>query len=605
MSLFHALLGSGVVPRSPEQLVSAGLLSTTDYIYYDAERGVTVNGSNEVTSWANQSGIANKQMTGVASFLPDYVTDENGKRAVRFDESSMSWSYGSPAFASSATDYWICVVWRYRGDAPTSPAEEQRFLAATANPRLIVRAPAAPSPALPLKYQASWVTATGTPAGSTTASSGPVMDRLHIVEYDYKSADLEVLINHVKVADGGAFTQIPWSGAGNSGGENGNTNLDGDIYKLIIIKGGVSQAIKDELYNYFSSIYTTSLYKRSAFTPIGKSISFASETVIETGSGTLDYLAFPALAVGPTTNYMYLFYRRGSNHNNALDGYIAFRKSTDDGTTWSVETTITAAHATDLITDPRCIVTSTGRVIVMYTKIIGWVSGVAKPSQTWLKYSDDDGATWSSEIRMTTDYNSGQIGGPGNPIEISGTIYAPTYARPALTGNREGNLYKSTDNGLTWTSHAIMYTAISMDYEEPNIVNNGDGLCIALLRSDSQQWTRSIYSPIENMFSSRNSWNATLQVDAFQSIGKNGVCATPSGLLVSTGRDVATGRTVVAYSANRGQDWTKAFMDARTGTYEYGQFQYHPTYAKIIAVYAVETVAGATTQLICSRWNEV
>jgi hypothetical protein len=131
---------------------------------------------------------------------------------------------------------------------------------------------------------------------------------------------------------------------------------------------------------------------------------------------------------------------------------------------------------------------------------------------------------------MTTDYNSGQIGGPGNPIEISGTIYAPTYARPALTGNREGNLYKSTDNGLTWTSHAIMYTAITMDYEEPNIVNNGDGLCIALLRSDTQQWTRTIYSPIENMFSSRNSWNASLQVDAYQSIGKNGVCATPSGL---------------------------------------------------------------------------
>jgi hypothetical protein len=107
------------------------------------------------------------------------------------------------------------------------------------------------------------------------------------------------------------------------------------------------------------------------------------------------------------------------------------------------------------------------------------------------------------------------------------------------------------------------------------------------------------------MFATRSSWNESKQVDAFPSVGKNGVCATPSGLLVSTGRDTATGRTLIAYSANRGQDWTWDFMDARTNTYEYGQFQYHPGLNKIIAVYAVETVAGQTTELICSRWDEI
>lgn len=592
--------------RTVEQLVTAGLLSTSDYAYYDAESGITVNGSNQVTFWADKNtGLNARRLSGVSSFLPSYVTDENGLHAVRFSESSMAYAYGTaPAFSSSATDYWFCFVWRYNGDAPTNPAEEQRFLHGSANPRFIIRAPNSPSPTIPLKYAAAWLASGGTPSGSTVGTSGPVLDRLHIVEYDYKSSDLEVLINHVKVADGGAYTQIPFNGGGFIGGEAGATSLDGDIYKIIIIKGGISQAVKDEIYNYFNNVYNSSLYKKSAFTPTGKSVSFDSESVIEVGSGTLDYLAFPGFVISPDNDWMHIWYRQGSNHNNSLDGNMVYRRSKTNGASWESPVTIISASATDLYTDGRCIVTSTGRVILFYSIIVGWVSGQAKPVQTWFVYSDDGGDTFSSPVRMTTDYGSGQVGGSGNAIEVSGTLYLPCYARPALTGTREGPIYKSVDNGLTWTLHALAYNSIPLDHEEPNFAV-ANQIVTMLLRSDPQQKTFSIYSPVENMFVSRSSYNTSLQIDAFNSIGKNGVCSTPSGLLVSTGRDPSTSRTIIAYSADYGQTWTSSFLDARTNAYMYGQFQYHHGLNKLMAVYAVETVAGQTTQLILSTWNEI
>jgi hypothetical protein len=588
----------GGASRSPEQMVAAGVFSVNDYIYWDAERGVTVDGSNNITAVDDQGGT-NKDLTGIASFYATLITDENGKKWMRFNESSLSAVLTN--FATVASDYNFFIVFKYTGNSPA--AEIGNFWSNASGNRFVLQGPNGAG-VNPLTY-------TGVlPAITPGVGIGPVMQRVHTINWDYTEPTGKIYINGSQQGNSGSYTKMTYGPTamrvGSDAGGSGTNNIKGDIAKIFFLKGTYSDAIKTELRTYFNNQYSTTLYKKSDFNSNGKSsITFDTETIIETGSGTFDYISFADIAID-SGNIINLVYRNGSDHNLTLDGSIIHRTdNADAGLTWNSGTVIVPARGGILITNPSITITSTGRMIVFFTK------EVSPARESWLVYKDP-GQPWSAEIRVTTDYPSpGMIDGPGKAIEISGTLYKPYYARLTGSGNRDGVIYKSVDDGLTWTLHATMYPATSADYEEPTIFNNGDNLIIGLLRSDPLGSTRWIYSTDEDVFATVNSWSAptgtTIMPEAATSNGKNPAAISPSKTILCMGRNTADGRAIIYYSFNKSRTWAKVYADARTGKYMYGGVVWHPVISKFITVHSVEVSTPLTgpCALVCMRWNEL
>lgn len=559
-------------------------VGNTNLIWWNAEVGLTVNGSNQITAVDDQGGT-NKDLAGVASFLPTLFTDSNGKKWIRFNESSMSANLLN--FSTGATDYLFTIVMRYNGLAPA--AEIGNVFQNPSGDRFVIQAP--PSTLLPLRHSSALPVLTG--------SCGPVPTKVHIIQYDFTTSS-KTYVNGVQIASG-AYTRQSYQPTNvrvGSSSVSGTDNFLGDIAQLILIKGTHSELLKSEIRQYFDEIYNDTLYDRAAFLPNSKTISFEDETIFQVGSGINDYLAFPCLTID-SNNDLHLIYTKGPDHNVSTTQHIIYRTSTDGGYTWSSEVTVVPSSGILLTTGGICVV-STGRIIIGYHKVNSPVA------QKYMIYSDDDGSTWSSEILVTNDYpDPGQISGPSNPFEYEGDLYWAMYGRTTGSGDRECVLYKSTDglDGEAWSKISVIQPAISQDYEEPEVIPNADGLFIALLRSDSQAFTRMVFSWDKGI-----TWS-TVRQDVVNSIGFNGAAVSPLNGIFSFGRRATDNRTIIQYSANGGQNWTTRVADARTGANMYGKAVWHPVLDKFIGVYAAETTAPINytgpTHLVCTRWDEI
>lgn len=293
------------------------------------------------------------------------------------------------------------------------------------------------------------------------------------------------------------------------------------------------------------------------------------------GEGTLDYISFGGLARNPNTGRLYCQYRQGSDHNSTKDADIKVTYS-DDGfatKTTSVIAADSSQPANINLSGSDAFVTSTGRVLVFYDK------QDAGNSTVHFKYADQaDLSDLSAEQNYTSDYAGDYISATGTTFEHLGVIYKSNWAQVAPLGS-ECVLYKSVDNGLTWTKIGTI-SPDTDNFDEACIAVHPNGTFYATLRDNI---TKVLY--IKSSTDLGVTWGNQVNT-GIPSQAKAPIVITPSGNFCILTRDVPGFRTMVVKGSSVAT-LTASFFDEHLGAYMYGGLVWDGT--KIVCTHHVET----------------
>jgi len=614
---------------------SVTTLANATTIWWRAASAVAGDGTN--IDSIPDDGNSGKNGTGTTTTRPTKVT-LNGAPFMRFNQSSLSMA--SLAGWSGLNDYYAVVVSRKNQNIPSVDAIGSG-LNATAGNRALPGAILAKSPSnIPLQY------AIGYTGGTTLrTNSGPVPGMLHVVEYIWQEPVKGLTINGISDNESGgntvyaktinASTVVAFGGSASSATTD-NTELD--VAEIFFIQGTHSQSNRDKIRNFFMALYPSTTHPNFYFAPNGKTrVNKVDENVVLTTTlgDPFDYVAFTRMCMDDQ-GVLHCILSYGPNHNSSDTQVVRYMKSVDKGYTWTTPVTLFdktgffanpgagTGHAnfanhgsTDIIIPGGICFTSTGRLLVGVVKMRG--TGLAQRERYFI-YSDDRGSTFAVTTGddgnglFTDDYvpTTGQVTGVSSPIEIDGVLYTAVYGRTGSSGFRESALYKSTDDGMTWTRVSVIYPAGVNEPEEPELVHLGQGMIGCLIRSDTVQKMLFRFSwPYTNY----SEWT-TADIQNFASVGSNGAAINPNtGGIMCLGRYTSGANTLVNYSGNRGQDWTQSEnANSSNWYYIYGNPIYDD-YGNVswdyITIHAEENgldpghIAGdGPTRVVCSRWVE-
>ncbi len=342
------------------------------------------------------------------------------------------------------------------------------------------------------------------------------------------------------------------------------------------------------------SKYNLSLRKLlPEFDDNGRTVSLGSETILRSGSGATEYFSFGDIKID-SSGVIHHMYRRGSGHNLGNDGHLLYQKGTWNGSTYtwtSPAQIITNGSGVYNTTNPALTITSTGRIICFFNKQD--LPSSLLTQQTYLIYSDDSGATWSSngydgnEIKVSND--RAYLNCIGSAVEQGGILLFPMYSRTSVTsGNEYVVIYQSTDNGLTWTLRSSPTNGTT------STLNNGGETCM-LVRADGAIFLN-IRGNNGNTQGNYVTWSLDGAVTWYPkpyNIGttysKNPMDISPSGTIVTVARDYSTFYTVYGVSINGLQTCTYNRLDNRSGGHMYGGVLWDTIRGHFVVVYYVET----------------
>ena len=194
----------------------------------------------------------------------------------------------------------------------------------------------------------------------------------------------------------------------------------------------------------------------------------AGEVVIHVKAGR--HLAFVGLTQ-LQTGELVVVYRHGAGHVDP-EGLILLQRSSDDGATWSEPEVVVNSERDDR--DSSIYQLPDGRVVLNYFSSLcdkpwdgehkdRWGTGNSREiaQHNWsvsairaaLKFSDDDGRTWSDEVVTGID---GLY--PSEPVEMlsNGVLVMPVYGQ-ADTPASAAWLLGSEDRGATWDRYALIF----------------------------------------------------------------------------------------------------------------------------------------------------
>jgi sialidase-1 len=194
-------------------------------------------------------------------------------------------------------------------------------------------------------------------------------------------------------------------------------------------------------------------------------------------AGDAGYHTYRIPAVVATRTGTLLAFAEGRKNSAGDSGDIdtVLRRSSDGGCTWG-PLQVVADHGTDTIGNPAPVVTASGRIVVVGVSNGGGVTeaqilrGQVSAQDTrrvWVRYSDDDGTTWSADREITDQAKlptwRWYATTPGHAMRLrhgphAGRLVVPANHTTAPTGTdtgaegkyNSGNDIYSDDNGETW-----------------------------------------------------------------------------------------------------------------------------------------------------------
>jgi hypothetical protein len=205
----------------------------------------------------------------------------------------------------------------------------------------------------------------------------------------------------------------------------------------------------------------------------------------------------------PTNSLIIDLYRLGNDHFATDDGLIVFRKSTDNGQTWGVETTLLNSLPAKAASNFRAGYDSNGRlhILTMYTN----------SNDLDYFYSDDDGISLSSgttiaqpDVNLTLYFPA-----VGEITFVNNILYAPIYgiANHGDFTESANYLMKSIDNGSNWT-WTIVRDRDTAYINESSMVHLGGSNFLYVSRVEASAQFRFYYSSDNaNTFSNNGNTN--------------------------------------------------------------------------------------------------
>jgi sialidase-1 len=161
---------------------------------------------------------------------------------------------------------------------------------------------------------------------------------------------------------------------------------------------------------------------------------------------------------------------------------ISARISSDGGRHWSGRMTLQDNLGANNVKQPNLIRCGNGDIILLFTS---WNMSAQERSVHY-KRSTDDGETWSA-VRQLTPPGGAYILDAGRIFtHSSGRIILPVYWSPEIWTAQEkyeAFVYYSDDDGETWKKSANRIAMPKRGAMEPTVVERKDGSLFAMLRS--------------------------------------------------------------------------------------------------------------------------
>lgn len=265
---------------------------------------------------------------------------------------------------------------------------------------------------------------------------------------------------------------------------------------------------------------------------------------------TNNYLFSQAMIL-ENTDDLRMTYRFGTAHNNA-GGQIDMQLSTDLGATWpGTGTTLATSSGSLDLRDNTILLSTSGRKIFAYDKRSPWnslnISAV-------VRYTD---GAWA-DLASASEYFLPYYSGPETSVVSSPALQLPddSIVIPGFANQSGGTvfsvLWRSTDDGETFSTPEIIAQHVAIDYQEPQIRIASDGEWICLLRSEWNHHTWRTTSPD----GSPGSWSAP--VDVNEMTGRPDFVEYLPGAWVQFGRyqTSADSPGYYALSFDKCQTWT-------------------------------------------------
>jgi hypothetical protein len=179
------------------------------------------------------------------------------------------------------------------------------------------------------------------------------------------------------------------------------------------------------------------------------------------------FACYPDITVGPDRTIYIVFTERSSGNN----GHFYCVRSTDDGATWSSPVRID--H------NPNPVAAGWVRVVTDTAAALfcAWNDGRLGYMRIWSSRSTDRGETWRSDIRVDDDtvpsgcYHTDVAIQPGTNRYLV-TCTTPYWVRPGYI-NSNSAFYSSTDDGETWSAGFVLDT-FSGYCGQPHVVAGPD-----------------------------------------------------------------------------------------------------------------------------------
>ena len=254
--------------------------------------------------------------------------------------------------------------------------------------------------------------------------------------------------------------------------------------------------------------------------------------------------AFPGVVVLPN-NKILMCWRVATSHTS-VDGAFRAATSTDLGKTWTASFLLWNGISSVDFRDPALSLSRSGtRIYITYFK-----AATGFPANgVFFRYSDDEGVTWSTEVRVDNVMARAASSAPCVELD-NGTLVIPFYGRSGAETWESCYTAKSTNAGATWATPVKIINGESAgDHrQEPYITMKG--------QTGVMTYRHGTNSQLGVSTTADNTVNWSGGVAKFAGTGRPTTCWVNDGALACVYRSVANGDALIRTSRDNGASWS-------------------------------------------------